>query len=470
METDLEIMNGQSQKRGVQFLEAKGGDFERNSEGSSTARSTEHRIENTESLTIELTEWLVARPNMERAYKQVVANKGAPGIDGVGVDELRDYLWQHWGRIKAEILGGTYRPSPVRRVEIPKPNGGARKLGIPTVVDRLIQQALLQILTPIFEPTFSRSSYGFRPRRCAQQAIVQARNYITKGKRWVVDMDLEKFFDRVNHDILMERVRRHIKDERILQLIRGYLRAGIFENGLITGNTEGTPQGGPLSPLLSNIMLTDLDRELEKRGHNFCRYADDCNIYVQSEKAGYRVLKSITRFVEQKLKLKVNLEKSAVGRPWQRKFLGYSFTSRRKTTIRIHKDSIRKLKDKVKTLLRKGRGRNLRSFIRDTLISVLRGWAQYFKYAESYSVTKQIDAWILRRLRILVWRQWSRARVRYRKLIKSGAEQARAFMAAYASRGPYRLSNFAVIREALPWQYFHEQGLISITNIVRQRG
>lgn len=464
-------MNGQLQKREVQPLEASNGDPDRKSGGSAAAQSTEHRNKNTfKSATNGLIEQLVSRQNMEQAYTRVLANKGAPGVDGISTAQLKEFLWQNWSQIRGEILAGTYRPQPVKRVEIPKPNGGTRKLGIPTVIDRLIQQALHQVLSPIFEPTFSKSSYGFRPRRCAQDAIKQARSYIAGGKRWVVDMDLEKFFDRVNHDILMERVRRQVDDVAILRLIRGFLRAGVMIGGIVEANTEGTPQGGPLSPLLSNIMLTDLDRELERRGHTFCRYADDCNIYVQSEKAGQRVLDSISNFLETKLKLKVNREKSAVGRPWHRKFLGYSFTSATKTKIRIDGSSIKKLKEKVLVLMRKGRGKSLNQFIKYDLNPVLRGWSQYFKEAQTPSVSKHLDQWILRRLRVLVWRQWGRAKVRFRKLVFNGLDPNRAFMAAYASRGPYPVSNYSTVREGLPWTIFAQLGLVSVQRIMKNRG
>src|ERR671919_1497337 len=307
---------------------------------------------------------VVERKNMWLALKQVERNSGAAGVDNMTVAQLRDYLREHWLRIKAELLAGSYQPQPVLKVEIPKPGGkGMRMLGIPTVVDRLIQQALHQVLSPLFELHFSESSYGFRPQRSAHQAVLKARQYVREGRRWVVDIDLEKFFDRVNHDILMSRLARRVKDKRVLRLIRSYLQAGMMSNGLTTARREGTPQGGPLSPLLSNILLDELDKELERRGHKFCRYADDCNVYVQSRSAGERVLKSLTIFLDRRLRLKVNAEKSAVARPWERKFLGYSFTTQREARLKVAPTSVQRLKEKLREIFRRGRGRNLNRLI-----------------------------------------------------------------------------------------------------------
>ncbi len=462
-------MKGKSQKRELQLLEANGGDLGRNPRGStgSVIHPTSGMNTSVDSTT-ELIERLVARPNMLKAYRKVIANRGAPGVDGISTKGLKSYLNENWNRIKEELLEGGYCPHPVRRVEIPKPGGqGKRKLGIPTVMDRLLQQALHQILSPIFEPTFSESSYGFRPNRSAYQAVEKAKSYISEGRRWVVDMDLEKFFDKVNHDILMERIRRKVKDKKILILIRRYLKAGVMENGMLKVNAEGTPQGGPLSPLLSNIMLTDLDRDLERRGHAFCRYADDCNIYVKSEKAGKRVLESMVKFVEKKLKLKVNREKSAVGRPWKRKFLGFSFTIHYRTKIRVHKKSIEKIKQKVKALCRMGRGWNLEEFIKRKLTPVIRGWINYFKHADTHTYARLLDAWIRRRLRGLLWKQWGKARVKERKLLQAGIIPAKAYMMARCSKGPWRMSGYAVMAEALPYTYFEEKGLISLYEMVR---
>lgn len=456
-------MEGQSQKRQVRTLEATIDESGRNPEG--TIKGAIHptsRKEHFAHNATRLMEQLVERSNMLEAYERVVGNKGSSGVDHVTTEDLKGYLQQHWERIREELLKGEYQPQAVRRVEIPKPNGGKRKLGIPTVIDRLIQQALNQILTPIFEPTFSDSSYGFRPNRSAHQAVDKACDYIRQGKRWVVDIDLEKFFDKVNHDVLMERIRRRIQDPRILTLIRRYLKAGIMENGVVTTNEEGTPQGGPLSPLLSNVILTDLDNELHRRKHSFCRYADDCNIYVSSEKSGKRVLETITRFLEHKLKLKVNQEKSAVARPWQRKFLGFSFTSQMKTRIRVHDKSVDKIRTKVKELCRLGRGWNLQIFITKKLNPTIGGWINYFKLADTHSYARELDAWIRRRLRALIWRQWNRARVRMRKLKQLGVEEQQAFMMAYSSKGPWRMSGHQSMAQAIPYNYFDSLGLISM--------
>src|SRR3569832_1923938 len=311
---------------------------------------------------------VVERKNMWLAFKQVERNSGAAGAANMTVAQLRDYLREHWLSIKEELLAGSYQPQPVLKVEIPKPDGkGMRMLGIPTVVERLIQQALHQVLSPLFEPDFSESSYGFRPQRSAQQAVLKARQYVREGRRWVVDLDLEKFFDRVNHDVLMSRLARRIKDKRVLRLIRRYLQAGMMSNGLTTARREGTPQGGPLSPLLSNILLDELDKELERRGHKFCRYADDCNVYVQSRSAGERVLKSLTILLERRLRLKVNTEKSAVARPWERKFLGYSCTSQRESRLKVAPGSVQRLKEELREIFRRGRGRNLSRLIAEEL-------------------------------------------------------------------------------------------------------
>jgi RNA-directed DNA polymerase len=461
-------MKGQSQKRQVKSLEANKGDLGRNPGGSMLCviNRTSGK-ENPIQCTTELMVQLVARPNMLEAYKKVVANKGAPGIDNVTTEQLREHLFQHWEEVKEDLLKGTYRPQAVRRVEIPKADGGKRKLGIPTVMDRLIQQALHQVLSPIFEKTFSENSYGFRPKRSAQQAIMKAKQYIKGGLRWIVDMDLEKFFDKVNHDILIDRIRRKVRDPTVLTLIRRYLKSGVMEDGVVSNNEEGTPQGGPISPLLSNIMLTDLDRELQRRGHAFCRYADDCNIYVRSERAAERVMSSITSFVETKLKLKVNREKSKVDRPWRRKFLGFSFTSHLNTKIRVHGKSVQKLKGKIKDLCRIGRGWNQTRFIQKKINPVIRGWVNYFKIADTYTYAKDLDAWIRRRLRTLLWRQWSQAKVRKRKLLARGIDPQKAFMAAYSSKGAWRMCGFTTIATAIPATEFQEQGLISMYRKVR---
>ena len=406
---------------------------------------------------------VVERKNMWLALKQVERNSGAAGVDNMTVAQLRDYLREHWLRIKAELLAGSYQPQPVLKVEIPKPGGkGMRMLGIPTVVDRLIQQALHQILSPLFEPDFSESSYGFRPQRSAHQAVLKARQYVREGRRWVVDIDLEKFFDRVNHDILMSRLARRVKDKRVLRLIRSYLQAGMMSNGLTTARREGTPQGGPLSPLLSNILLDELDKELERRGHKFCRYADDCNVYVRSRSAGERVLKSLTTFLERRLRLKVNAEKSAVARPWARKFLGYSFTSQRESRLKVARESVQRLKGKLREIFRCGRGRNLTKLIEEELTPLLRGWMNYFRLAEVKGIFEELDSWIRRKLRGLIWRRWKRPFTRAKKLMQRGLEKTQALKSAMNGRGPWWNAGAAHMHAAFPKSYFDRCGLLSL--------
>ncbi len=412
----------------------------------------------------QMMEAVVERENMERALYRVMANKGAPGVDGMTVDDLRGYVMVQWPRIKEELLEGRYKPQPVRKVEIPKPGGkGMRQLGIPTVIDRLIQQALHQVLQPVFDPGFSESSYGFRPRRSAHDAVCRARLYVEAGRQWVVDMDLEKFFDRVNHDVLMSRVARKVKDKRMLKLIRRYLQAGILIDGVVSQRTEGTPQGGPLSPLLSNILLDDLDKELEKRGHWFCRYADDCNIYVKSRRAGERVLSSITRFLERRLKLKVNQDKSAVDRPQKRKFLGYSMTFNRKPRLRVAPNSVKRLKDALREQFRQGRGRNLKRFI-ETLTPKLQGWVNYFRLAECKGIFAVLDEWIRHKLRCILWRQWKRPYTRAMNLMKRGIDEKRAWISATNQRGPWWNSGASHMNQAFPISFFDELGLVSLQN------
>src|SRR5438876_8782498 len=366
-------------------------------------------------------EAVVDRENMLKAYKKVKANKGAAGVDRMTVEELGPYLREHWAGIKGELLEDRYQPQAVLKVEIPKAGGvGMRQLGIPTVLDRVIQQAIHQVLSPIFDKDFSESSYGFRAGRSAHMAVEKARRYVEEGRRWVVDIDLEKFFDRVNHDALMSRVARKVKDKRILRLIRKYLQAGMMEGGVVSVRTEGTPQGGPLSPLLSNILLDELDRELERRGHKFCRYADDCNVYVQTKSAGVRVMKSVTRFLERRLRLKVNAEKSAVARPWERKFLGYSLTWHRESRLKVAASSVRRLKAKLREIFRRGRGRNVGKLIEVELTPLLRGWMNYFRLAEVKGIFDELDSWIRRKLRCLIWRQWKRSFARAKGLLRRG--------------------------------------------------
>lgn len=411
----------------------------------------------------QLLEAVVERKNMWLALKQVERNRGAAGVDNMTVAQLRDYLREHWPRIKADLLTGSYQPQPVLKVEIPKPGGkGMRMLGIPTVVDRLIQQALHQVLSPLFEPDFSESSYGFRPQRSAHQAVLKARQYVREGRRWVVDIDLEKFFDRVNHDLLMSRLARRVKDKRVLRLIRRYLQAGIMSDGLTTARHEGTPQGGPLSPLLSNILLDELDRELERRGHKFCRYADDCNVYVQSGRAGERVLKSLTTFLVRRLRLKVNAEKSAVARPWERKFLGYSFTWQRESRLKVAPGSVQRLKEKLREIFRRGRGRNLNRLIEEELTPLLRGWLNYFRLAEVKGIFEELDSWIRRKLRGLIWRQWKRTFTRAQKLMQRGLAKAQALKSAMNGRGPWWNAGAAHMHAAFPKSYFDRRGLLSL--------
>jgi RNA-directed DNA polymerase len=408
-----------------------------------------------------LMERVVERSNLWSAYQRVVQNKGAAGIDDLAVSELKDWLKVHWPSVKEALLAGRYMPQAVRRVDIPKPSGGIRTLGVPTVVDRLIQQALHQVLQPLFEPTFSDGSYGFRPGRNAHQAVRRAQAYIGAGKRWVVDLDLEKFFDRVNHDVLMARVARRVGDVRVLKLIRRFLEAGMMSEGLVEPRREGTPQGGPLSPLLSNILLTDLDRELEGRGLAFCRYADDCNIYVGSRIAGERVMNGIRAFLERALHLKVNAQKSAVARPWKRKFLGYSFTAQRETRLRIAPESVQRLTQRIRELLRSGRGRSLSHTI-ETLNPLLRGWISYFQLAQAKEALGDLDGWVRRRLRCLLWRQWKRPRTRKRKLLALGLDAARARRSAGNGRGPWWNAGASHMNQALPTAYFTHLGLLSL--------
>lgn len=409
-----------------------------------------------------LIERVVERENMKKAYARVMRNKGASGVDEMPVGELKDSLKVQWPRIKEELVSGAYEPHPVKRVEIPKPNGGIRLLGIPTVVDRLIQQALSQVLSPIFEPHFSERSFGFRPGRSAHGAVKLGQKFVASGKVWVVDVDLEKFFDRVNHDVLLSRVERRVKDFTVIKLIRKYLKAGIMENGIVSRSEEGTPQGGPLSPLLSNILLDDLDKELEARGHDFARYADDCQIFVGSENAGKRVLESITEYLEKNLRLKVNREKSQVVKAHRTKFLGYSLTANKEPKLRVPRQVIAKLKAKLKVKFRAGRGRNLKRFINEDLNPIIRGWINYFKLAEVKRFCEELDQWIRRKLRLTLWRQWKKPWTRRNKLIKLGLSEERAVMSAFNRRGPWWNSGQSHMNLALPKQYFDRLGLVSM--------
>ncbi len=407
------------------------------------------------------------RGNLMLAYDRVVKNKGAAGVDGIGIAEFKEHLKQHWPTIKANLLAGEYIPSPVRRVDIPKPQGGVRTLGIPTLTDRLIQQALHQVLSPIFEADFSESSYGFRPGRNAHQAVKAAKQYVAEGRRIVVDMDLEKFFDRVNHDLLMQKLSKKIDDGRVLRLIRRYLEAGMMADGIVSQRTEGTPQGGPLSPLLSNILLAELDRELERRGHAFCRYADDCNIYVRSQQAGERVMASITRFLAETLKLTVNAAKSAVAQPWKRKFLGYSLTWHQAPKLKIAPTSLTRLEDKIREVLKGARGRSLTTAITE-LNPILRGWMAYFKLTETKKALEELDGWIRRKLRCILWRQWKRPYTRAKNLMKAGLMEERAFRSAFNQRGPWWNSGASHMNQAFPKSFFDRLGLVSLLDTMRR--
>lgn len=411
---------------------------------------------------VKLIEQVVERKNMESAYSRVVSNKGSAGVDNVTVEELKDYLWKNWAKVKEQLLKGVYRPKAVRLVKIPKPNGGVRILGIPTVIDRLIQQALHQVLSPIFDPDFSQNSYGFRAGKSAHQAILQAKKYQLEGKRWVVDMDIEKFFDEVNHDILMSKVAKKVKDKRVLRLIRSYLKSGIMSEGIEVQREKGTPQGSPLSPLLSNILLDDLDKELERRGHSFCRYADDANIYIKSGRSGERVLRSIEQFLLKKLRLKLNSSKSGVLRAHQTKFLGYSFLNEPKARIRVAKESIQRFRKNAKVIFRIGRGRNISRIIREDLNPFIRGWINYFKLSEGKRFAEDLDSWIRRRLRLIIWKQWKRPWTKKVNLMKYGMEEKRAVISAFNRRGPWWNSGASHMNDIFRKKFFDELGLVSM--------
>lgn len=406
----------------------------------------------------QLMEAVCERKNCEQALARVKSNKGSAGSDGMTVEQLPAYLKKHWPTIREQLLSGSYKPQPVKRVEIPKPDGGMRQLGIPTVLDRFIQQAAMQVLQRSWDQTFSAHSYGFRPGRSAHQAVSKAQQYIADGYGWVVDLDLEKFFDRVNHDKLMAKLARRIRDKRLLKLIRAFLRAEVMEGGLVSPVDEGTPQGGPLSPLLSNIVLDELDQELERRGHRFVRYADDCNIYVRSQRAGERVMKSVSEFITRKLKLKVNEQKSAVSRPSKRKFLGFSFTWLPEPKRRIAPKAIARFKQRVRELTRRTRGVKVETMVAQ-LSRYLLGWRGYFGFCQTPSVLRKLEEWLRRRLRSVVWKQWKRGKVRFAELCKRSVSRDLAAKTAGSAHGPWRLSNSPALTIALPNAYFASLGL-----------
>lgn len=425
------------------FVKTKGDLFE-------TKSNSDHPTKD-----VHLLEEALERGNMFDALAQVERNGGRPGVDGMTVKELRDYLKGDWPTVRQQLLNGDYRPQPVRRVSIPKATGGMRQLGIPTVLDRLIQQALLQVLQPQWDATFSEASYGFRPQRSAHQAIAQAQRHIRAGYTWVVDMDLEKFFDRVNHDKLLALVSARIKDRRVVTLIRRYLRAGVLVDDAFHASVEGTPQGGPLSPLLANLLLDGLDRELEHRGHRFVRYADDCNVYVRSRRAGQRVLASLTQFLSKFLKLQVNHTKSAVDRPWKRKFLGFSFT-RRDFRRKVSLSALNRLRDQVRVITRRTRGRSIYHVVQE-LRTLIRGWWGYYRFTEATYIFKEVDSWIRRRLRCYVWKQWGRRR--HRELRRRGIRGHLTWNTVKSAHGPWRLSRSPALAYALPARYFASLGL-----------
>jgi RNA-directed DNA polymerase len=409
-----------------------------------------------------LMEEVCERENLKAALRQVKANKGSPGVDGMTVGGITDYLKQHWPAIREQLLNGTYEPKPVRRVEIPKPDGGGvRKLGIPSVLDRFIQQAVLQVLQRQWDRTFSDHSYGFRPGRSAHQAVAQAQQYIAEGHGWCVDLDLEKFFDRVNHDKLMGQIAKRVEDKRLLKLIRAFLNAGVMENGLVSPSVEGTPQGGPLSPLLSNLVLDELDRELEQRGHRFVRYADDCNIYVRSERAGQRVMESVTRFITQKLKLKVNEAKSAVARPQERKFLGFSFTAGPEVQRAIAPKALDRFKQRIREITRRAKGVSMETTMEE-LAPYMRGWRSYFGFCETPEVLVSLTGWVRRRLRCALWRQWKTVRRRRAALLELGVRPPLPANTAGSGRGPWYLALTKALNVGLSKAYFKSLGLPSL--------
>ena len=430
----------------------------------SVSAASENGRNNDSEYSSNLLERIVDGENLNTAYKRVKANRGSHGVDGMTVDELLPYLKEHGQTIRKALLEGSYTPKPVRRVEIPKPGGGVRQLGIPTTLDRLIQQAILQVLTPIFDPDFSEHSYGFRPGRSAKETVLKAKDYIEAGYTWVVDIDLARYFDTVNHDKLMSLVARKVKDKRVLKLIRTYLNSGVMINGVVVEVEEGCPQGGPLSPLLSNIMLDELDKELERRGHKFCRYADDCNAYVKSKRAGERVMQSITEYLEKKLKLKVNQDKSAVDRPWRRKFLGFSFYNKKDGVgIRVHAKPLNKFKGRVREILSRSNGLSMEQRIRALNYLVI-GWVNYFELADMKTRAAELDEWIRRRLRMCMWKQWRKIRTRHDNLVKLGVEDSKAWEYANTRKGYWRIAGSPILNCTLTNEYLVRLGFVSLSS------
>lgn len=426
--------------------------------GGGSETLTAKRMSESPAIQKHLMEEVCERENCRQAFKRVKANKGSPGIDGMTVEELPGHLKEHWPALREQLLAGTYKPQAVKRVEIPKPDGGVRKLGIPTVLDRMVQQAVMQVLQRRWDPEFSEHSHGFRPGRSAHQAVAKAQKYVAEGRRWVVDLDLEKFFDRVNHDKLMAAVARRVADKRMLKLVRAFLTASVMENGLVGPVDEGTPQGGPLSPLLSNLVLDELDRELERRKHCFVRYADDCNIYVRSQRAGERVKRSISGFITRRLKLKVNEAKSAVARPTERKFLGFSISNAEEPKRRIAAQALLRFKRKVRELTGRTRGIGIERMTKE-LSSYLRGWKSYFGFCQTPSVLERLDQWTRHRLRSVIWKQWKRGRPRFARLRAHGVSDALAAKTAGSAHGPWRIANSPAMGIAFPIAYFDSLGL-----------
>jgi len=455
---DLKRDKRQNIQKKLDFSSERKGEARQAGREETESRQAMHEPENPAN-TIRLMEEVCERENLLEALRRVKANKGSAGIDGMTVGQLSGYLEEHWLTIREQLLNGTYKPQPVRRVEIEKPDGGGRrKLGIPTTLDRFLQQAVMQVLQRQWDPTFSDHSYGFRPGRSAHQAVAQAQQYLAEGYGWVIDLDLEKFFDRVNHDKLMGQVAKRVEDKRLLKIIRAFLNAGVMENGLVSPSVEGTPQGGPLSPLLSNLVLDELDGELERRGHRYVRYADDCNIYVRSERAGQRVMKSITQFITQKLKLKVNETKSAAARPQERKFLGFSFTDGPEVKRAIAPKALARFKRRVREITRRAKGVSIETTMEE-LAPYMRGWRSYFGFCETPRVLVYLTCWVRVRLRVALWRQWKTPRRRRAALLALGVHPKLASNTAGSGRGSWYVAHAKALSVALSNAYLKSLGL-----------